>query len=108
MALSEWTASAVQNLPKEANLVRKVVKALKDAGTPVVNVWDGEELVPVSGEHQVLDAVFAVDMSWLRTASGAEVLIILGNEWDAVSDYSESLEAALDPVIQYAIDQDSY
>jgi len=105
-ALTPSTQSAVQHLPAEATTVRKVVKALKDAGTPVVNVWDGEELIPVSGQNEVLEAVFAVDCAWLRTASGAEVFIVLGNGWDALSDYSVSLEDALAPVNEYLMSKD--
>jgi ABC-type sugar transport system substrate-binding protein len=101
MTLTASTKSAVQALPAEATTVRKVVKALKDAGTPVVAVWDGEELVPVKNRDEVLEAVFAVDQAWLRTESGAEVFIVLGNEWDALTDYSVSLEDALAPVNEY-------
>jgi hypothetical protein len=101
MPLSPSTKSAVQHLPAEATTVRKVVKALKDAGSPVVAVWDGEERVPVSNRDEVLEAVFAVDEAFLYTASGSWVRIILGNEWDALSDYTVDLEDALKPVNDY-------
>jgi hypothetical protein len=101
MPLSPSTKSAVEALPAEATTVRKVWKALKDAGNPVVSVWDGEESIPVSNRDEVLEAVFAVDQAWLYTESGAFVLIILGNEWDALSDYNVSLEDALKPVNDY-------
>lgn len=101
MTLSESTKSSLAALPAEATTVRKVWKALKDAGNPVVRVWDGEESVPVATRDECLEAVFAVDQAWLYTASDQMVFVVLGNEWDALSDYSVSLEDVLKPVNDY-------
>ena len=98
MALTETTKRYTANLPAEAAIVRKIVRTLKAAGTPVVQVHDGEEFITVKGEEETLEAVFAVDMARLYTADGRWVLIILGNGWDALSDYSVSLEDILTPV----------
>ncbi len=96
--MNDWTRKAVEHLPIEARIVRKIVSTLKAAGTPVTKVWDGEEYVPVRTRDAVLDAVFAVDIARLYTADGSWVLIVLGNEWDALADYTLSLEGALVPV----------
>lgn len=48
-----------------------------------------------------MEAVFAVDQAWLKTAEGAWVFIVLGNEWDALTDYTTDLEEALEPVNAY-------
>lgn len=97
----QFIADNIKANPAEATIVRKVVRALKAAGTPVVNVWDGEENNPVRTEKDVLEQVFNLDQAWLKTADGAWVFIVLGNEWDALTDYSVSLEAALKPVNEY-------
>jgi ABC-type sugar transport system substrate-binding protein len=106
MTLTASTRAAVEHLPAEATTVRKVYAALKAAGTPVVTVWDGEEDVAVTSRDETLEAVFAVDQAWLKTASGAYVFIVLGNGWDALSDYSMSLEAALESVHDYLLGKD--
>lgn len=107
MALTPFTRSTVEALPVEARLVRKVFKALKDAGKPVTHVHDGEELVPVKTRDDVLEVVFSVDASRIMTEDGSWVLIILGNGWDVVSDYTTNLEDALKPVNDYAMENES-
>lgn len=99
--MAAFIARQIESMPAEATVIRKVVKALKDAGTPVVKVWDGEETVSVRTTQDVLNEVFNLDQSWLMTANGSWVLIILGNEWDALSDYTTDLEDALAPVNAY-------
>lgn len=106
MALSEFAQKSVAALPAEATTVRKVYKALKDAGNPVVRVWDGEESIPVSTRDECLEAVFAVDQAWLYTASDQMAFIVLGNGWDALTDYSVSLEDVLSPVNDYLMTKD--
>jgi len=98
---AKFIADNIANNPAEATIVRKVYQALKDAGTPVVSVWDGVEDTPVTSQQETLEQVFNLDQAWLKTATGAWVLIILGNEWDALSDYTVSLEDALKPVNAY-------
>lgn len=91
----------IKAAPAEATIVRKVVKALRDAGNPVVSVWDGEESTPVKTTKDVLNVVFNLDEATLHTATGQFVYIVLGNEWDALADYNVSLEEALKPVNDY-------
>ena len=104
--LSDFAKSSVAALPAEATTVRKVYAALKAAGTPVTEVFDGEEYVPVASRDEALEAVFAVDQAWLRTASGSWVFVVLGNGWDALSDYTTDLEDALSPVNEYLMGKD--
>lgn len=99
--LDAFIARQIANSPIEARLVRKVVRALKAAGSPVVSVWDGEEDCPVKSEKDVLSLVFNLDQAWLKVESGAWVFLVLGNEWDVICDYSVSLEEPLEPVFAY-------
>lgn len=103
----------------EKKVVRKLVRKMKAAGWMAINVFDGEETVPVSSETEVLDNVFAVDDSRIvfrkavapfapmrRTA-----VIVLGNDgWDCIADGSVSkpefkhddFEKIMDEVQEYA------
>lgn len=87
--------------PIEADIVRRVIAALAEAGTPVVNVWDGVESTPVVTERDIMEQVFNLDEAYLYTTSGAWVRLVMGNEWDLIADYLISLEEALDPVQKY-------
>lgn len=99
----------------EKKVVRKLVREMKAAGWIAINVYDGEETVPVSTEAEVLDNVFAVDDSRIvfrktvvplapmrRTA-----VIVLGNDgWDCIDDHScskdhkhDDFEKIMDDVI---------
>jgi hypothetical protein len=93
--------SVEKRISVEKKIVRKAIRALKSAGTPVVNVFDGEELVPVSTEAEILDAVFSVDESRMITADGDWVYVVLGNDYDCLSDYTLDLEEALNPVYDW-------
>jgi len=91
----------IASRPIEARIVRKVVRALKAAGNPVVKVDDGEEHIAVTTERDVLDQAFNLDELHLYTANGGWVFLVMGNEWDVICDYSISLEDALQPVNDY-------
>jgi len=97
MDLKAFIAEAIKNNPVEAQIVRKVIKALTDAGTPVVQVFDGEETEKVKTTQDILDIVFNLDEAWLETESGW-VRLTMGNEWDTICDYTLNLEEALKPV----------
>ncbi len=106
--VSEFTTKAMWNLPVETEIVTRVMKAMEDNGTPVNHVWDGEEYVRVHTRDDILEAVFSVDMSRMcfipSRRSGVNmsyVLIVLGNEEDALADYTMDLETALQPVHEY-------
>lgn len=85
----------------EARIVNKIVKTLKAAGNPVVSVWDGAESTNVKTLRDVQEQVFNLDQCHLYTKSGGWVFIVLGNDWDALTDYTLSLEDALKPVNDY-------
>ena len=97
----EFINRQIAKNPIEARIVRKIVKALKDAGNPVVSVWDGEEDNPVTTKRDVLEQVFNLDQAHLYTKDGGWVFVVMGNEWDVLSDYTVSLEEALKPVNDY-------
>lgn len=82
----------------EAKIVKKVIKALADAGNPIVQVDDREEVTDVATKREILEQVFNLDECFLITQSGGWVRIVLGNEWDALVDYTTSLEDTLKPV----------
>lgn len=92
---------AIENSPIEARLTRKVIRALKDAGTPVVEVFDGYETEKVTTERSIMEQVFNLDECFLKTADGSWVRLTLGNEWDVITDYTTNLEDALKPVFDY-------
>lgn len=102
----EFLDDNIASHPAEATTVRKVWKALKDAGDPIVAVFDGEERTPARKRRDVLDLVFNLDMAWLYTDSGCFVLIVNGNGWDALSDYSVELEDVLKPVLDYIVERE--
>ena len=93
--------TAIKNSPEEANLLRKIIRALKAAGTPIVEIFDGEEFVAVKTERDIFEQVFNLDDSRLYTADGSWVRFIGGEGWDALCDYTLSLEDALKPVNDY-------
>lgn len=72
---------------------RKIIRSAKRHGNPVVAVWDGGETVK-GNERELLETVHGVDVSKLILESGAQVLIVAGNESevDCVSDYHMSIE----------------
>ncbi len=82
----------------EAKIVKKVIKAFADAGNPIVKVDDTEEVVPVSTKREILEQVFNLDECFLLPKNGGYIRIVLGNEWDALVDYTLNIEDTLKPV----------
>lgn len=72
---------------------RKIIRSAKRHGNPVIAVWDGGETIK-GNERELLETVHGVDVSKLILKSGAQVLIVGGNESevDCVSDYHMSIE----------------
>jgi hypothetical protein len=99
--LNAFIDRAIEQNPIEHRIIQKIVKALADAGTPVTSVWDGEESNPVETERDIMVQVFNLDQAHLYTKQGAWVFVVMGNEWDVLSDYTLDLEAALQPVNDY-------
>ena len=87
--------------PVEARLIRKVRKALKDAGDPIVKVWDREEMTKVSTLRELFEQAFNLDELFLYTQSGSWVRLTMGEGYDVICDYTTDLEVALKPVFDY-------
>ena len=69
--------------------IRQIIRALRDKGYSLVEVWDGEETVKVRTESEAIDAVMAVDDATLffRTPDGRYnpwVRFVLGNDPEEV------------------------
>lgn len=93
----------------EKKVVRKLVREMKAAGWMPINVYDGEETVPVSTETEVLDNVFAVDDSRIvfrkvvvpLAPMRRSAVIVLGNGgWDCIADHSLSADHKYDDFVK--------
>lgn len=82
----------------EVQTVNRIVRAMREAGDPVVSVWDGEEMTAATTATQVREIVFSVDQARLYTQSEGWVFLVCGNEEDMLTDYTLRLETALKPV----------
>jgi hypothetical protein len=96
--LQDFIKEQIKARPIEAKITRKVVRALKAAGTPVVKTWDGYESEKVETMQDVLEQAFNLDEVYLYTADGSWVRLVMGNEYDLICDYTTDLEDALQPV----------
>jgi hypothetical protein len=83
---------AIKSLPREAKIVRRVYRDMRDADYPIVRVWDGVESEPVKNMTELMELVFNLDEAWLMTREREWVRITLGNGWDALTDYTTGLE----------------
>lgn len=92
----------------ERRIVRRIIRAVRAAGDPIVSVWDGEEDTPATLERDILAAVGQLDHAHLYTQSGAWAFIVCGNGVDILTDYTMDLDAALTPVFTYidALEED--
>jgi hypothetical protein len=98
--LKEFISGQIAHNPIEALIIRKIVKALADAGKPVVSVWDGEERHLVGNVADVFEQAFNLDEVTLETKESF-VFLSMGEGWGCVTDYGLSLEDALKPVNTY-------
>lgn len=87
--------------------IRQVIRALRAAGWVLVEVYDGEDDVPVSNETEAVDAVMAVDDAYLHVAEGTPtgprgwVRFVLGNDpEEVVCDHTINLGSVLDPLTE--------
>lgn len=84
--------------------IRQIIRALLAEGYTLVEVWDGEETVPVTNETTALAAVTAVDDATLfvRTPDGQYnpwVRFVMGNEpFEVAADWIDTLSHVLDPL----------
>lgn len=84
--------------------IRQAIRALRGAGYTLVEVWDGEETVPVKNESEAVAAITAVDDATLfvRTPEGDRdpwVRFVMGNDpEEVICDYVVDL-TVLDDLI---------
>ena len=104
MDFKAYIDSAIKAMPAESRIIKKVYTAMKKAGTPIVKTWDGVEHVEARTLREVQEQAFNLDIVYLMTADGSWVMLVMGNEWDTISDYTTDLEDTLAPVFEY-IDQ---
>ena len=93
-----FTHDQIAKRQVEATILSRIYNALKRAGNPVVSLWDGEESSPVDSVGDVVHLAYNLDEFHLYTKSGAFVYFIMGQDYDGLTDYSVSLEDALQPV----------
>lgn len=96
-----FTHDQIARRQREARILSRIVKALREAGNPVVSLWDGEESSPVDSVGDVVHLAYNLDEFHLYTKSGGWVYFIMGNQWDGICDYTVSLEEALKPVHEW-------
>lgn len=106
--LDEFIAESKKHHYIELTILNKIIKALNAADDPIVAVWDGDELTPVTpgNKKEIHRLVFNLDECWLKTRSKAFVYFVLGNEWDCISDYTLRLEPVLKSINDF-IDEHS-
>lgn len=84
--------------------LQQVIRAMIARGIVLDRVFDGEEDIPVKNETEALDAIFAVDMSWLHVKVDNTVgylFIVLGNDpEEVVADYTINLESSLASIFE--------
>lgn len=87
--------------------IQQTIRALKGRGYVLVQVFDGEDTIPVQTETEAVDAVMAVDDATLTVAEGTPtgpkgwVRFVLGNEpEEVVCDYTINLESVLGPLTE--------
>ena len=106
-ALDPRTLQSMHHCPVESKIARKIIRDLKKAGNPIESVWydsSGYETVTVAGENAILNAIFAVDACWLLPQGDGWIFFVIGNGWDAISDYTTTLEDVIDPILDWASD----
>lgn len=96
-----FIAEQIAARPIERKIIERIVRALDLAGTPVVSVFDGEERTPAPTAWDVLDQVFNLDEAYLYTSDGGYVFVVMGQEWDTLTDFTLNHEDALASVMAW-------
>lgn len=94
----------------EKQIVRKVAKALIEAGYPLT-LYDGEEETAFTDYDQLIKLCDDLDECWFMTISKADgfsntfIYFIWGNGnegRDCISDYGVSLSPIIEPISEWA------
>jgi hypothetical protein len=83
-----------KRIETEVRIIRKLIRMMKESGWHAVVVDDGEDLQKVQGELQAIRVAFSVGeaaIGFKRKEIPARcwVRVVLGNNADVISDYSE-------------------
>lgn len=92
--LEEYIAKQIAERPIEATLVRKVYKSLKDAGTPIVRLYDGEVWEKVESEKDLLNLAFNLDEWRAYTSGDSWVFVVMGQGAEGLTDWTTNLDPA--------------
>ena len=86
----------------EALIAKRLVHALLDAGLAITvnNGGDEMELDECKDPEKIFEAMMATDEDVLITTRGS-VLLVYGNGFDLISDYSVRLEEVIRPVSEW-------
>ena len=57
MDLKKFIKRQIDRRPIEADIVRRIIRAMEENGTPIVKTYDREETVKVSTEEEILEEV---------------------------------------------------
>lgn len=87
--------------------IQQTIQALRAKGWHLVEVYDGEETIPVAIDTEAIDAIMAVDEATLVVAEGTPhggqrgwVFFVLGNDpEEVICDHTINLSAAIDPLM---------
>lgn len=84
--------------------IRQAIRALRNAGYELLEVFDGEETVKVSSEKKAIDAIMAVDDATLFVTKNDGynpwVRFVMGNSpEEVICDHTVSLSPVLDSLM---------
>jgi len=88
----------------ESLIVNTLLARLLNACKATISVSDGEEttLVRSDDREAIIEAMFSTDSDVLiihrEGKRDGSILLIYGNGWDLISDYSVSLEEVIEPI----------
>lgn len=103
MDLKKFIKRQIDRRPIEADIVRRIIRAMEENGTPIVKTYDREETVKVSTEEEILEEVFNLDEVFLLTEDSSWIYLVMGNGWDVIVNYTTDLEDVLDSIQEYTM-----
>lgn len=76
------------------------MRALSAADDPITAIHDGDAWNGIRGEREAMDLILDLDATYLRTASGAMILVApFEDPADQVVDYPVRLSDVVEPVL---------